>query len=293
MKFGNGPPIGAAPSRFFNFYFRGAGNLINRFFLVSMLVLVLVLLFAGNALGQTYVGPFLKIRVRIEIDGVMTNDWGLVKLRDPSTGDLVGDGEIIEYDVTDGLKTNCNGTKYNYSVVNMDNGWIGILESDSTVGVSAADTEAYWDWVYHGYEKVSGLDFTQNCHGFAFGIGDWPQAATTIVGATELSPCYIRATELDATVAVDHHATGVVGAAHSIKVWSDSCEVEVVVPGPRGEPIHHTEIQTATTIVESKEQFRESGIYRQTSECPDSVRLNNSEETQQYLFFLYKPRSGN
>jgi hypothetical protein len=105
-----------------------------------------------------------------------------------------------------------------------------------------ADVIRYWDWTYDGYDREGGgaLDFTQNCHGYAFGVGDWPNDSTALKGQ-QPNPCWVpdvpKATIADCTT-------------HTVKIETTDCKNSLGI-----------------IVSKSSEKFRESGYYRQTSDC--------------------------
>ena len=105
-----------------------------------------------------------------------------------------------------------------------------------------ADVIRYWDWTYDGYDREGGgsLDFTQNCHGYAFGVGDWPNDSTALKGQ-QPNPCWVpdvpKATIADCTT-------------HTVKIETTNCKNSMGI-----------------IISKSSEKFRESGYYKQTSDC--------------------------
>lgn len=117
------------------------------------------------------------------------------------TGGVFTWGAITHYNGDDGKDIPCGEaimpgwqipmaipTKYEYSEVDINENWFVV----HAVGIDAngvvyhtftkADNKAYWDNYYTGYTSVGGLDYDQNCHGYAFGAGDWPETAHAFIG---------------------------------------------------------------------------------------------------------------
>ena len=142
------------------------------------------------------------------------------------------------------LSQNCQGTPYQYSEMTVSNSWIGQFTYNMvTYNVNVSHTEAYWDWRFLGYEKQGSVDYTKNCHGFAFGVGDWP--ADGGMGAIIIlkeGACYAQTDPVHATIAVS------TGCTHSIKV-SGGLALNGSQPWPR--------------VLATTEKFRESAIYKQ------------------------------
>jgi len=168
-------------------------------------------------------------------------------------------------------------------VVSLDENWLGHLSTDPAVQVGPDDAQRFWDHCYRDYEKLSDIEVSRNCHGYSFGVGDWPLTATGPLGlgpfmaGSGKTSCYGLAQRKDATIAVDFQQAGdqgVYGLKHSIKVEGTECEIEDE-PGPTpvtddGSP------PKQQALIKSLEQFRFSGTYRQTATCPDNVNLSKA-----------------
>lgn len=95
-----------------------------------------------------------------------------------------------------------NGATYSYATLTMKPGWNVTFGG---VVYNKATNEAHWDNFYDhpGYTKQAGstVDYTKNCHGYAFEAGDWPDSASGFVGtgwapgepATNPAPCFAQA----------------------------------------------------------------------------------------------------
>lgn len=113
-----------------------------------------------------------------------------------------------------------------------------------------ADVIRYWDWTYDGYIREGGgsLDFTQNCHGYAFGVGAWPDDSKALKGE-QPNPCWVpdvpKQTIADCTT-------------HTVKVETTDCKNSLGI-----------------IVTKSSEKFRESGYYTQESDCnPNTKRVD-------------------
>lgn len=266
--------------------------------------LLLTLFFCNKGFGQTYRDTW-DFNVRVSNgSGGWRNTVAFIDLRNPDKGDSVGFGTAIDYVAANSDKKNCNDDKYGYIKVSIDEEWHGHLKLGGD-RVGAVDAQRFWDWVYAdmGYERVTKLDFSKNCHGYAFGVGDWPYSAEGPLGRGPFptgsikSPCYEHMFEpKKAKVAVEvklpgNGASAVFGTRHSIKVVGAECDVSAGDQTPNADAIGDDTVGPGTikkqAIVESTEQFRASGIYRQTSDCPESVVLTKAR-LNKYTFALFK-----
>lgn len=217
-----------------------------------------------------------------------------IKLRTKDSG--IGFGTATIFPAALSNKLNCVGNAYEYAEVKMDPNWTGfILKVDfltgmpSSIPVYPADLEAYWDDVYKGYEKLSGVDFTKNCHGYAFDVGDWPAEANLLLNLGPLvqapgRACWETSEVKDAKIASEP-------PSHSIKVVGGTCSL-AQPPGPvpaiPGQPAQPVIIQV---VKETRQKVRESGVSRQTADCPESVDLNQSRLLENINFNFYKPKN--
>ncbi len=170
-----------------------------------------------------------------------TQVYAIVRVATSNPGEFENKPVLINcsgtaYTGTDG-KAGCAGEKYDYSKVTTLPTW------PQTVGgtnYTAADNQRFWDWIYSGYGGGGACDWSQNCHGYAFGVGDWPTSSSTIIqgGATQ---CWVQ----DASNATIADRTG-----HTVKITMKDCQ------------------NSLGLIVEtSSEQFKESGTYTQAGNC--------------------------
>lgn len=113
--------------------------------------------------------------------------------------------------------------------------------------ITVANVDSYYDAMYAGYSKSGNADFTQNCHGYAFGVGGWPQDST--YGADILlSPgtCYTSSSVDEATLGLlDSHQ-------HSMKLTGAECIGSE---------------SSWDVITSTSEKFRGSAIYEQSGGC--------------------------
>ncbi|MFN5709669.1 MAG: hypothetical protein ACK49R_16165 [Planctomycetota bacterium] len=238
--------------------------------------------------------PWCYIKVRKDLGdgkGVRDHD-AVIKLRTKNDG--VGFGTATRFTAAVSNKLNCAGNPYEYVKVTIDENWEGIVIDENTGMLTnfrcgPADLEAYWNDVYEGYEKLSGVDFTKNCHGYAFDVGDWPAEATLLLNLGPFAQipgraCWETSELKDAKIAS-------LPPSHSIKVVGGTCTITQppgpvpVVPGQPGQPA------IKQVIKETKQKFRESGVYRQTANCPESVDLNQSRRLKNINFNFYKPKN--
>lgn len=104
---------------------------------------------------------------------------------------------------------------------------------------------AYYDEKYAGYEQIGYVDFSINCHGYAFGTGNWPESSHQGIGVLLANTCYLYAMPSDAEVAWSY--------THSIKVSGEECDMGSGMMMPH--------------IVLTTEKFRASRVYKQTGSC--------------------------
>lgn len=270
--------------------------------LLLPICLVAVTTLNASALTQQSVyEPEFGVFCRVEINGQFENVLVFIDMRRPDIGDDDGWGTFRPYEGANSEKTNCNGDRYDYAVIDVDHAWEQEQEFPEGSGLfrtfSHTDNKRFWDWYYEGYTAPDTCDYTQNCHGYAFGVGDWPYTATPIIDNRPIPdplppdpippPCYVGAEVKEAQIASDP-------PSHSIKVQGAECEVEpppgppipIPDPGPGGPPM-------AQALVASWEQYRESGTYSQSAECPDSVNLKRPGKWHTHLNFqLLKPNGG-
>jgi hypothetical protein len=185
-----------------------------------------------------------------------------------------GNGTAYYYTVNatnrDPAHVNCNNEKYSYAKVNLNANWGQILDVGGGVIVNftAAHNRAFWDWIDEGYTPVGTTnDYSRNCHGYAFGVGDWPDTAAGIVRWNMGNPtCYTPLASADsdkATFAVDP-------LMHSLKVTGMKCD-HPTIP-----------MLKFPKYKSSSEQFRESWIYEQAGACPDGINIGKHWTTAKW-----------
>ncbi|PWG74615.1 hypothetical protein DF186_16985, partial [Enterococcus hirae] len=78
-------------------------------------------------------------------------------------------------------KTNCDGVAYGYVDVQIDGGWeaVVVFNGVGSKTVGRDHNEQYGINYYEGYTEVGNADYSQNCHGYALGVGNWPQDEAT------------------------------------------------------------------------------------------------------------------
>jgi hypothetical protein len=266
---------------------------------------------SAQQLPQTVPKIYVVVRIDVGDGKALQNLPAEIDLQQPELGDLKGFGFFITYSKEISNQRNCDGISYAYDVLNIDPDWRGIVldpegkplkvldpvtKREQVVECDEKHLEAYWDWVFpadKGYEKISKVDWTTNCHGHAFGVPDWPHTAvellnlqTPAVGPVIHKACYEESVIKDATVAS-------VPPSHSIKIVGGTCPIAQPpgqpVPANPGQPV----APVATDIVkESTQKYNESGVYRQKAkECPDSVVLTASELLKGFVFKYYKQKN--
>ncbi len=177
----------------------------------------------------------MLVNVQITIGGHFANGQAAIDLKDLNAVpiDNIGFGTAAKFTGSLG-KSNCNGDFYDYTRVEIDHAWIGVVNIDGVnYPVTHANNKAYWDWYYQGYNVPAACDYTQNCHGYAFGVGDWVDNARMIlavggafpVGGVPANSCYSVVPTKDARVASDW-------PRHSIKVEGTECNVPPPPNGP-------------------------------------------------------------
>jgi hypothetical protein len=165
-------------------------------------------------------------------------------------------------------KQNCDGDDYSYADVTVNNAW-SLTHTVNGVEITSDvdDNDAYWDERYDGYTQNGAVDYTQNCHGYAFGVGDWPDDnADGHDILLEVGTCYVNASVKDAILATC--------GTHSIKVTGDECSIWEFT----------WEITDSTS-----EKFRESGIYEQSNGCNTGVDVAKAHPGQTFNFYKLKP----
>ncbi len=245
---------------------------------IRCVFLILSIFTFFSAVGQCIAEQQLyeiSVYCRVEVGGVMKNFAVPVLLDHPGPPAVnTGNGTAYYYTVNatnrDPAHVNCNNEKYSYAKVNLNANWVQSLDVGGGVIVNftAAHNRAFWDWIYEGYTPVGTTnDYSRNCHGYAFGVGDWPDTAVGIVRWNMGNPtCYtpLASADLDkATFAVDP-------LMHSLKVTGMKCD-HPTIPMLKV-PKYKT----------SSEQFRESGIYEQAGACPDGINIGKHWTTAKW-----------
>jgi hypothetical protein len=208
-------------------------------------------------------------------------------INNPNARNTYGTWRIVLGD--DRTKVNCKGQKYDYHEINIDPNWVAVRGGWT---FTHADNKAFWDFYYRDYDgpEDGKCDYSQNCHGFAFNVGDWPGDASTgvILNLTPLEDrCYQFSGVKDATIAsLPDHSIRVVGKlCHQIPPVQEQSHLEM--------------------FIHSSEQFRESGTYTQTSSCTEggvNINLAHTRAGVSYVIFglefsgfpygLYRPYQG-
>jgi hypothetical protein len=236
-------------------------------------------------------GSWLYLNVVVTFQGSKVVGLAKINLKNPDENDEVGWGTAAHYTGADRTKKNCRGEFYDYGVLELDPNWtsdavfVGPKENLvflPNVVATIANNKEYWDLYYAGYQGPQAGEpqcgYSQNCHGYAFGVGDWPDKAVVLLnvqgepgglpapGGGNQQPCYDAC---DADVAVI--ASDVVN--HSIKVEGGVCVTTgLVPPGFPVPPLVITKV-----VKKSWEKCRESGVYwRVAGDCPDSLDLNKA-----------------
>ncbi len=245
---------------------------------------------SANVQAQIQYFDGMDVKVLVTFNNQVVDAWARIDLKNPSTGKNVGWGTFAHYTNNARTKTNCNNDLYDYCKADIDPAWQSnyVFVIDPTTGAEGVfpgvtaninHNKAYWDEYYAGYTGPANgepkCDYSQNCHGFAFGVGDWPDKALELIdaqvqgnppppgGGNQVS-CYVGCDTDVATVATDINN-------HSIKIEGGVC-VEQGTGGPPPPPPVNLKV-----VKKSWEQCRESGTYRrEAGACPDSLNLNKA-----------------
>jgi hypothetical protein len=154
-------------------------------------------------------------------------------------------------------KRNCEGNSYSYAAIQIDAGWQATVMfpevGSKTVG--RADNERYWRNYYKGYTETGNADYSQNCHGYSLGVGDWAGGGVDpMYGQLDhvLVPgyCWVSCApnEVEVGVTSDH--------GHSMKMQAQLCQIQ--------ETMHYA-------VVNTSEKFRESQYFSQSAPCVPGV----------------------
>ncbi len=167
----------------------------------------------------------------------------------------------------------CKGRPLPCQTLDIDRNWkvkVSIKNTDYTVTI--ADNQHYWDSYFALYKKESDVDYSKNCHGYVADADYW-------INGTEMGfylvDCNYRIAsnqkeKLKATVALRN------GGGHSVKGAFKSC---------RG----------GVKLVRTLEQFRESGIYRQQTDCGGpGIEVSRAHQRRkwrdQHFMWFYKSK---
>jgi len=208
---------------------------------------------------------------------------------DVNNPETFGTGRTFEGD--DG-GDGCNGRKYNYSeFVVYFNWWYYAAAIDRTW--TEDDNQAFWDWYYspHGTEDDPGYtsphhcDYTQNCHGYAFGTNNFVNEPDALTGRSHFigfheESCFEEVDEIkDAKFAHD--------GDHTVKVTGDECDpeagdgsIECVPTVTIGGEVEGCKIQV---ISSTSEQFKESGTYTRSIVCPKGLDVRKAHREVKML----------
>jgi hypothetical protein len=158
-----------------------------------------------------------------------------------------------------GMTTNYVGACYERFEVNIETGfefqyqhvyedWSGDPVYES-VTINKDNINLFYDIMYAGYTRNGDVDFSMNCHGYACGVGDWPNDFNYGAGIIINEPvCYTRT----GPPLVDVAYSG----GHSIIVEGGICIDE-----------HAAELPFHLAITRTVEKFRASRRYEQVAAC--------------------------
>lgn len=246
----------------------------------------------------------------IEINGEEYEVAVSINLKNPDKGDTVGHGTARNFNQGDS-GVYCHGQLCEYTEVSIDHSWTaeadvpvevdvggGVIEIQSqTHTFTHAHNKAFWDSFYTGYTEPAACDYTQNCHGYAFEVGNvieevtnltnlFPAAAGVGGGGAAPVPCYEvfgQDEKEEAEIACDVLHRG--DDAHSIRVTPLECTPAPTVPQTFPAPPNYW------IINESKEQFQESGTYTRSIGCPlgiGDLEKAHDETFKEHYKFLNK-----
>lgn len=185
---------------------------------------------------------YSSVSAMVRVNGVNTE----IELTCSNTGYTGADGAA-----------GCSGTKYDYDVIVAAPTFPAIFNE---ITYTEAQHQAYWNWVYTGYNRGGYSDWSENCHGFAFGVGAWPVNSSNLIEIGNLH-CWIQdfsnATIADNTV-------------HTVKIRVEDCPLSV-----------------GLQILETYEKFQESGIYTLTGACTLPIDMGLGNEPRGGMSFSY------
>jgi hypothetical protein len=177
-----------------------------------------------------------------------------------------GWGEAKYYAVSDPNHnphhSNCHGAEYPYATITIDPTW---HEVHPIYGpVDGRHTKFFFDWVYEDYTKPATLDYSQNCHGYAFDKGDWPDSASYLIsGVPFAQACYIGCYPNEAVVASDTYR-------HSMKVTGTMCQHPYIPP------------LQVPKYVTSAEQYATNGTYTRANGCPNGLDIGWAHRAEKW-----------
>ena len=146
------------------------------------------------------------------------------------------------YTLTDGRQGCDPGVKYDYSTVTTAPSYPVTING---VTYAATDAERFWDFIYDGFSGGGACDWSANCHGYAFGVGDWPKGPE--------GPAKIIAEGTgDCWVEDGSNATIAVHSGHTVKITMQDCQNSI-----------------GLIVKTSAEKWKESGVYTKSGNCTD------------------------
>jgi hypothetical protein len=281
--------------------------------LVVLAIFVFHSAIESSCYGEIIQWQAMNFRCRKEIDGVMYEVDVAVLLYPEGATNGSGWGFATKYTGEDSDKVNCNGQKYDHMKMQIDHNWTaGYLVNGQVHVFTHADNKAYWDHYYRDYEAPASCDYTMNCHGFAFDVGDCPMTAVKLVSFSpaqlpppgQLPPpppppnCYVPCPPTESEIYCDLQN-------HTIKTIRSQCPGEehggpgtTTTTLPGGEPPFE-QPGTIGLITDTQEQFLESGTYKRTTDCENCFQGNaavlerdlafaHRRAMRPYLFQYYK-----
>lgn len=287
---------------------------MRRLVLLSICLSSWFFLLVADGHCEIYEIPHLSVTCAIDSGGPIPTIFPYkIRLEEedwPEKLDTWGTGAYFDGKDGDG-KENCFGDIYPYSTFVIDAAWTFTVIPGLVI--NGALNNAYWNYYYGPtYTKPLACDYSQNCHGFAYGVGDWPRDFSYLavthgggVGPSDqstggdfenhpigsgFSACWQLCEKKDAQVASSGiHSISVNGAECDIpEEWGIECVTVLHSPfgGNFGVEEEDCKIQA---IVSSAEQFRESGTYTRTSDgCPDSLNVGSVHNWTTFGYFKYE-----
>jgi hypothetical protein len=238
----------------------------------SLLLCVLVVAASSSevlAACQEEVSSWITI-VRAPLGGVVQNFAIALPLGSGGVGTgtkhkIFDDfGSCVSYGV------NCTADVYEYYTFSVSSNWSasGTYNNQSFSGVTQSDTEEYYDWRYAGYTKIGNVDWSQNCHGYAFGVTGWPEDGPYGAGILINSPyCYSQQYTYNANIATN--------TSHTIKILGGAMCSDPYV--------------TWEIVTSSAEKFRESAIYMKSQGCDSGVNINQPHPGASFTMYTKEP----